>query len=57
MLNNCEIRDKTARDQWFDRTVNVHSKQQKEADKGYGETLESGTDVSVYSKKISGWSG
>ena len=32
MLNNCEIWAKIARDQWFDRTVNVHSKNQKEAD-------------------------
>ena len=57
MLNNCEIRDTIERDQWFDRTVNVHSHQQQSTYKGGGKTVECDADVSVYSTKTSGWSG
>ena len=57
MLDNFEIRDKIARDKYFEMTGYVHSHHQKEADKGYGKIVESDTYVSVYSKKKIGWSG
>ena len=57
MLNNFEIIDTIARDKWFDRTVNVHSRHQPEAYKGGEQTEEIDADVSVSSTKTSGWSG
>ena len=56
MLNHCEIRDKTARDQWFYSTVNEHSNHQQAAEKGYEQIVESDKDLSVSSTKTSGWS-
>ena len=57
MLNNCDIIDTIARDKWFDRTVNLHSRHQPEAYKGGEQTEEIDADVSVSSTKTSGWSG
>ena len=34
MLNNCELRDTIARDQWFDTTRNMYNHNKKESDKG-----------------------
>ena len=56
MLNNCKIRDTIARYQWFDRTVNMHSRQQQSADIGDEQTVESDAYVSVSSMKTSLWS-
>ena len=57
MLNYCDIRDRIARYQWFNRTGNVNSNYQQTADKGYEQTVGSDVDVSVYSTTTSGWSG
>ena len=57
MLNNFEIRDTIARYQQFDRIYIVHSHHQQTEQKGYEQTAWSDSDVSVSSKKISGWNG
>ena len=57
MLNNYETRYTISRDQWFDRTGNVHSNNQQALKKGDRKKVESDTDVSVSSTKTSGWSG
>ena len=56
-LNNCEIIYTIVRYQWFDRTGNVHSFHQQAPDKGYEQTAESDTYVSMPSKKTRGWRG
>ena len=53
MLNNCDIRDAISRDQWFDITVDVHSRHQQSAYKGDEKTVESDADVIVSSMKTS----
>ena len=57
MLNNCEIRNTIVRDQWFDRTGNLHIHLQQPSEKEYEQTVESYADVIVSSTKTSGWSG
>ena len=55
MLNNCEIKDMITRYQWLDRTgyVKIHHQQVKY--KGDKQTVDIDADVSVSSKKTSGW--
>ena len=57
MLNIYDIKYMIARGQWFDRTRNGQSYHQKAKDKGEEQKVDSGSDVSVYSTKTSGWSG
>ena len=56
MLNNFEIRDTIARDKWFDRTINVHSRHQQTTYKGDKQKVESDAYMSFSSTKTSGWS-
>ena len=57
MLNNCEIIDTIAKDQYFDKKLNMNSNHQKEADKRYEQTVVIHTYVSVSSTKTSSCSG
>ena len=56
MLNNFEIKYMIARDQWFERTVNVQSYHKQAKEKGYEQTVNGDVDVSVSSTKKSVWS-
>ena len=55
MLNNCEIKDVIAKDQWFYSTGNEHSNHQQAAEKGYEQIVKSDKDLSVSRTKTSGW--
>ena len=57
MLNNLEIKDKIERYQLFYRKENVQSHHQQAKDKRYEKTVDSDIEVSVSSKKKSGWIG
>ena len=57
MLNNSGIKNTIARDQWFDRAVNVQSRHQPKKRKMGEQTVDSDANVSVSSTKTSGWSG
>ena len=57
MLNNCDIRNKIERDQWFYRTGNYQSCHQQAEYKGYEQTVDSDADMSLTSTKTSGWRG
>ena len=57
MLNSFDIRATIERDQWFDRTGNIHNHRQQAADIGCEQTVESDADVSVSCTKTSDWCG